>query len=135
MISETKARVVTLTYSNVRKNKDGKWIGTRMTVDRSVNDIIPVDTALNDSMLNCSKQSDNIGNEEDDTEGNKRNNEGLINDTVEREEANKENREHNTEEIEQLRRSERVRKQRYKVNSYDIGDDKNDLDEDYIPEA
>ena len=65
-------RVVTLTYNNVRKNKDGKWIGTRMTVDRSVNDIIPVDTALNDSMLNCSKQSDNMitGNEEDDNEGN-----------------------------------------------------------------
>ena len=55
-------------------------------------------------------------------------------DTVGREEANIENREHNTEEIEQLRRSERVRKQRYKLNSDDIGNDDNDSDEDYIPE-
>ena len=36
--------------------------------------------------------------------------------------------------IMQVRRSERVRKQRYKLNSDDIGDDENDLDEDYIPE-
>ena len=47
-------RVVTLTYSNVKQNKDGKWIGTPITVDRSINDIIPVDDALNESMLNPS---------------------------------------------------------------------------------
>ena len=63
-------RVVTLTYSNVRQNKDGKWIGTRMTVDRSINDIIPVDDALNESMLNCSIQKDitDTENDENDTE-------------------------------------------------------------------
>ena len=130
-------RVVTLTYSNVRKNKDGKWIGTRMTVDRSVNDIIPVDTALNDSMLNCSKQSDNTAttNEEDDTEGNEEDNEELVNDeedTVEKEEANIADKECDTV---QLRRSERVRKQRHKLNPDDIGNDENDSDEDYIPEV
>ena len=132
-------RVVTLTYNNVRKNKDGKWIGTRITVDRSVNDIIPVDTALNDSMLNCSKQSDNMttGDEEDDTEGNAKDNEELKNDEeniVGREEANVEDRERDTEEIVQLRRSERVRKQRYQLNQDDIGNDDNEKDEDYIPE-
>ena len=130
-------RVVTLTYNNVRKNKDGKWIGTRMTVDRSVNDIIPVDTALNDSLLNCSKQSDNMttGDEEDDTEGNAKDNEELKNDEeniVGREEANVEDRERDTEGIMQLRKSERVRKQRYKLNSDDIGNDDNDSDEDFI---
>ena len=40
-----------------------------MTVDRSINDIIPVDDALNESMLNCSKQKDNTdtGNDENYT--------------------------------------------------------------------
>ena len=44
-------RVLTLTYSNVKQKKDGTWIGTPITVDRSINDIIPVDKALNESML------------------------------------------------------------------------------------
>ena len=108
-----------------------------MTVDRSVNDIIPVDTALNDSMLNCSKQSDNTAttNEEDDTEGNEEDNEELVNDeedTVEEEEVNIADKECDTV---QLRRSERVRKQRHKLNPDDIGNDENDSDEDYIPEV
>ena len=110
-----------------------------MTVDRSVNDIIPVDTALNDSMLNCSKQSNNVitGNEQDDTEGNAKDNNELTiaqEDMIGREEANTENRENDTEELTQLRRSERVRKQRYQLNQDDIGNDDNEKDEDYIPE-
>ena len=44
-------RVVTLTYNNVRMNKNGDWIGTPVTVDRSVNDLVLVDNALSDSML------------------------------------------------------------------------------------
>ena len=32
-------------------NKDGDWIGTPVTVERSVNDLVLVDNALNDSML------------------------------------------------------------------------------------
>ena len=44
-------RVVTLKYNNVRMNKNGDWIGTPVTVDRSVNDLVLVDNALNDSML------------------------------------------------------------------------------------
>ena len=35
-------RILTLTYSNVKQKKDGTWIGTPITVDRSINDIIPV---------------------------------------------------------------------------------------------
>ena len=45
-------RVVTLTYHNVRLNKDGEWIGTPIQVDRCVHDLILVDNALNESMLN-----------------------------------------------------------------------------------
>ena len=44
-------RVVTLTYNNIKLNKKGDWIGTPVTVDRSVNDLILVDNALSDSML------------------------------------------------------------------------------------
>merc|ERR1711873_25963 len=44
-------RVVTLTYNNIKLNKKGDWIGTPVTVDRSVNDLVLVDNALNDSML------------------------------------------------------------------------------------
>ena len=44
-------RVVTLTYNNVKINKDGEWVGTPVRVERSVNDLVIVDNALNDSML------------------------------------------------------------------------------------
>merc|ERR1711893_486224 len=44
-------RVVTLTYNNVRVNKDGEWVGTPIQVERSVNDLVLVDNALNDSMI------------------------------------------------------------------------------------
>ena len=47
-------RVVTLTYHNVKQNKDGDWIGTPVRVDRSINDLVLVDDALNESMLNPS---------------------------------------------------------------------------------
>ena len=47
-------RVVTLTYYNVKQNKDGEWIGKPVKVDRSINDLILVDNALNESMLNPS---------------------------------------------------------------------------------
>ena len=107
-----------------------------MTVDRSIDDIIPVDAALNDSMLNCGKLSGNTAttNEENDSERKDEDDEELENDgenTVENEEANQADKECNTV---QLRRSERVRKQRMKLNPDDIGNDENDSDEDYIPE-
>ena len=47
-------RVVTLTYHNVKQNKDGDWIGKPVRVDRSINDLVLVDDALNESMLNPS---------------------------------------------------------------------------------
>ena len=44
-------RIVGVTYQNVRKNKDGNWIGTSTRVERCVKDIILVDSALNDATL------------------------------------------------------------------------------------
>ena len=44
-------RVVVVTYHNVGINKKGNWIGTPVTVERSVNDLVLVDDALNESML------------------------------------------------------------------------------------
>ena len=61
-------RVVTLTYHNVSKNKDGKWIGTPVRVDRSVNDLIIVDDALSESMLNPNRHKDKVRNYNEETE-------------------------------------------------------------------
>ena len=47
-------RVVTLTYYNVKQNKDGEWVGKPVEDDRSINDLILVDNALNESMISLS---------------------------------------------------------------------------------
>ena len=47
-------RILTLTYNNIKKRKDGNWTGIPTTVERSINDVIPIDTALNESMLSPS---------------------------------------------------------------------------------
>ena len=73
-------RVVTLTYHNVKQNKDGEWIGKPVKVDRSINDLVLVDNALNESMLNPSilkgndeihqgKDMNNDENDENDEDG------------------------------------------------------------------
>ena len=41
-------RVVVVTYNKVGMNKKGKWIGTPVTVERCVKDLILVDEALED---------------------------------------------------------------------------------------
>ena len=71
-------RVVTLTYNNIKLNKKGDWIGTPVTVDRSVNDLVLVDNALSDSMLGprvkkdesqeIKDDNDDNGNDEDEEE-------------------------------------------------------------------
>ena len=45
-------RVVVVTYHNISINKKGEWIGTPVTVERCVNDLVLVDDALDESMLN-----------------------------------------------------------------------------------
>ena len=47
-------RILTLAYNNIKKRKDGNWTGTPISVERSINDIIPIDIALNESMLSPS---------------------------------------------------------------------------------
>merc|ERR1712240_680438 len=56
-------RILTLEYNNIRKNKEGMWIGTPVIVERSINDVIPIDKAMNESVMNLSKT------ELDDTDG------------------------------------------------------------------
>ena len=47
-------RILTLAYNNIKKRKDGNWTGIPITVERSINDVIPIDIALNKSMLSPS---------------------------------------------------------------------------------
>merc|ERR1711923_316845 len=45
-------RILMLEYNNIKKNKEGNWIGTPMTVERSINDVIPIGKAIDESLLN-----------------------------------------------------------------------------------
>ena len=59
-------RVVVVTYNNISLNKKGEWIGTPVTVERSVNDLVLVDDALDESMLNPELQNMDIRTNIDD---------------------------------------------------------------------
>ena len=81
-------RVVTLTYHNVKQNKNGEWIGKPVRVDRSINDLVLVDNASNESMLNPSiiegnEKDEEIHQEKDinndvENDGNDENNDSEI---------------------------------------------------------
>ena len=58
-------RVVTLTYHNISRNKNGKWIGTPIIVERSVKDLILVDDALNESMLSPRMEENKIDTDDE----------------------------------------------------------------------
>ena len=142
-------RVVTLTYNNVRMNKDGEWIGTPVQVERCVNDLILVDNALNDSMLNPRLLKD-TGNNKEKLDDNERNDstihddriqddlrisdDGTVEDTTTnmKELAETKNDKTNGEANDNtgVRRSSRSHKQRVEINVEDIGDcdDENDPD-------
>merc|ERR1712035_254286 len=45
-------RILMLEYNNIKKNKEGNWVGTPMTVERSINDVIPIGKAIDESLLN-----------------------------------------------------------------------------------
>ena len=53
-------RVVVVTYQNVNLNKKDEWIGNPVTLERCVGDVILVDNALNESMLNPKLKIQNI---------------------------------------------------------------------------
>ena len=138
-------RVVTLTYNNVRVNKDGEWIGTPIQVERSINDLVLVDNALSDSMLNprISKVKDNNRDEQgkevkvDDDKKLGKGEKENENDTEnhEMQEVNETNddmdgNEVTNEEI-KVRKFSRIRKQRMMINNDEIGDCDDKKDPDY----
>ena len=127
-------RVVTLTYHNVSKNKDGKWIGTPVRVDRSVNDLIIVDDALSESMLNPNIQKGEVRNCNEETEDDKteaEENKSIVsqedddgnNETIRVELSNDKNERNEKEDIvnQNVRRSNRTRKQRINIHPDEIG--------------
>ena len=148
-------RILTLEYNNVKKKKDGSWIGIPKIVERSINDVIPIDNAVNDSMLNPSIlkkvitdviNDDNegvldtendeakVGNEEnngDESEMSEKDNNKIIlnNDEIEIENGKNDNEE--TLGHKPIRRSERIKKRIIDINPDDIGENDNENDEDY----
>ena len=169
-------RILTLTYTNIKQRKDGTWIGTPITVERSVNDIIPVDKALNESMLNPGILTNEVNNYISKSEGvasNDENVEVASNDENVEVVSNNENVEvaSNNENVEvasndgndrgdetnsinvdggtnvndneistiqevkdgdkNIRKSERIRKQRYEIHPDDIGNNDDEKDENY----
>ena len=130
-------------------NKDGEWIGTPIQVERCVNDLILVDNALNDSMLNP-RLLKNTGDNKEKHDENEPNNSTVhadriqdelrrnYNDTVEDTtakmnelvEASSDNTDGEADGSTNVRRSSRPRKQRVEIDVEDIGecDDKDDLD-------
>ena len=132
-------RVVTLTYNNVRVNKDGEWVGTPIRVERSVNDLVIVDNALNDSMLSPKIGKENQKNKKDEKEN--------LSDHGDKEDATKnKERSNDTEILEEIddhveeateneginvRRSTRTKKKRMVITEDEIGDCDNIDDPDY----
>ena len=146
-------RILTLEYNNIEKKKDGNWIGIPKIVERSINDVIPIDKAVNESMLNPSilekvvtdeindndegviiKENDEakVGNEEDDGDElemiQKGSNEIILNND---EIGNGKNDNNETVNHKQIRRSERIKKRIVDINPDDIGENDNENDEDY----
>ena len=148
-------RILTLTYNNIKKKKDGSWIGIPKIVERSINDVIPIDNAVNESMLNPSILEKVVTNEIDDSDEGvlvTENGEAKVGDeaddgaeiemiqegsneiTMNNDEVEVENEKNDNSETEghkQIRRSERIKKRRVEINPDDIGEDDNENDEDY----
>ena len=139
-------RILTLEYNNIKKNKEGIWIGTPKIVERSINDVIPIEKAINESLMNLSLSKI----EADDTDGvieddeniiDKENVKGDREEITENENLNHESKEENGsvdnndnhEGIDQIpvRRSERIRKRIKDISPEDIGDNDNAKDKDY----
>ena len=145
-------RILTLTYNNIKKRKDGNWTGTPISVERSINDVIPIDNALNESMLSPSVlekekhiADDEKVNETDENtidDGNEVVN-GNEDENID-EEVNDEKKEDTDEQYtekeitrtvegdnKQTRKSERIKKQRFEIHPDDIGDNDDEKDKNY----
>merc|ERR1711893_2946 len=138
-----------LEYNNIKKNKEGIWIGTPVKVERSINDVIPIDKAINESVMNLSVSKTEL----DDTDGvhddgniiNERTVEGNTEEITGSENLNhNDNHESNedndsTDKIDNyesidkipVRRSERIKKRLKDISPEDIGENDNAKDKDY----
>ena len=128
-------RVVVVTYHNVGMNKKGNWIGTPVTVERSVNDLVLVDDALDESMLKPELLNNELKENDDEDSGNEdvtlNENQGIqeiVNDTDQNVNKNDENEEEHEIEV---RRSNRKRIQRINIQPDEIGDCDDENDQDY----
>ena len=135
-------KVAILTYHNVSKNRNSKWIGTPITVERSVKDLILVDDALNESMLSPKVEEDKIEIEDETQNDEVKEDERQIAETVNNNEGNNGSLEDelndetgsdktSNETMQDVRRSNRNRNQRYNIHPDEIGENDDAKDEDY----
>ena len=142
-------RILTLEYNNIRKNKEGIWVGTPVIVERSINDVIPIDKAMNESVMNLSASKIEL----DDTDGvhddgniiNEKTVEGNTEEVTGSEDLNH-NDDHESNEDNgsndkfdnyesndkiPVRRSERIKKRLKDINPEDIGENDDAKDKNY----
>ena len=139
-------RILMLEYNNIKKNKEGNWIGTPMMVERSINDVIPIGKAIDESLLNLN--SDEIEIEVEDVECENVVQEEDINDKIEEitgsdeqsqndgstsedYDLNNEHDNHKENNHTPVRKSERLRKRLVEIDPEDIGENDNEKDKDY----
>ena len=135
-----------LEYNNIKKNKEGNWVGTPMKVERSINDVIPIGKAIDESLLNLG--SNEIEGEVEDVEHENIAHEENINDEIkeitgndkliqtddstnEDYDLNDENDNHKENNHTPVRKSERLRKRLIDIDPEDIGENDNEKDKDY----
>ena len=139
-------RILMLEYNNIKKNKEGNWIGTPMMVERSINDVIPIGKAIDESLLNLGSneieievedvecenvvQEDNINDKIEEITGS---DEQIQNDdsTSEDYDLNDKQDNHKENNHTPVRKSERLRKRLVEINPEDIGENDNEKDKDY----
>ena len=140
-------RILTLEYNNIRKNKEGMWIGTPVTVERSINDVIPIDKAMNESVMNLSKieLDETNGINDDENIMDEKNVEGIMEEVAGSEDLNRNNDYESNEDNDwedkldncenknkiQVRRSERIKKRLKDIDPEDIGENDDEKDKNY----
>ena len=133
-------RVVTLTYNNVRVNKDGEWIGTPIRVERSINDLVIVHNALSHAMLNPRLLKDKYNDKKKYNETDAADSDETVKDDHENHGIHDENEtgEHKDDTVRTLneetkvRKSSRIRKRRMIITDDEIGDCDDEKNPDYV---
>ena len=142
-------RILMLEYNNIKKNKEGNWVGTPITVERSINDVIPIGKAINESLINLDSSEIEV-EAEDEVQGNEENivHEENINDEIEEitgnnkliqtddstnvdYDLNDKNDNHKENNHIPVRKSERLRKRLIDIDPEDIGENDSEKDKDY----